>query len=773
MPSGNLQILNARNSDSGSYRCIAHNPYLREKMYANHFVNLKVSKPKHTSHNLRSLRFVSTTPENVNAIIGSNITLECVAHGFPVPKVSWNKQNGELPKGRAFFKGGNLIITTVHKSDEGAYTCSASNGKMVLTSNSMLQIYEMPQILGNAYETIDLYEGHQYELICNAEGQPKPIISWLHNGYFIDSNSMMQDTSFDRDSSILRISRANIATHSGIFQCFATNELGSTYATKVVNIKSLHESFIINQTEEVFKLNTKASVVTPIDNKDDFENNLDLFPEEENVPNQHHVSHKKKHRNKESNSKMIPPSKPEVSMLNDDSVMVRWTVPKSVGLPIMFFKVQFKELSKGDWNTVDEDIPPHINTYAVVGLNPNATYRFRIAAVYSNDDNKNGKSSNKFHFKQDPLIRKPSHPPIILNAVSMNSTEILIQWKFLNIEVVPIDGFFIYYRATDSAGEYLKVTSLGIETSTHNITHLIPNTAYEIKMRCFNSAGTSEFSNIYTVKTLPNKDAIDKTNNNKLDYENIDTDLLQNNVDNGNIGLVSTSLNLDNNKMQLIALVTVSIALVLVIVACLVICIIRQKNQAPTSKVISKSKPLKPSTPSDYYFTSTNVYQRRSNGQPSISPSTPCLPQTNKETESDSTPNGVLTNPNNDMPFLTRKNSLRNSLSYSTHHLFNSSTGKAVDASANHENTATIDRKRSLKSSVDPYFDYPKFNNHSASFTRLNGTLERKRRSRTDLNTLDKQYLRHISTNEIDRQSNNNANYFPPNGQIMIMQSSC
>ena len=36
---------------------------------------------------------------------------------------------------------------------------------------------------------------------------------------------------------------------------------------------------------------------------------------------------------------MIPPSRPNITRLTDESVMVRWSVPPNEGLPIEFFKV--------------------------------------------------------------------------------------------------------------------------------------------------------------------------------------------------------------------------------------------------------------------------------------------------------------------------------------------------------------------------------------------------------------------------------------------------
>jgi hypothetical protein len=94
---------------------------------------------------------------------------------------------------------------------------------------------------------------------------------------------------------------------------------------------------------------------------------------------------------------MIPPSRPNITRLTDSSVMVRWGVPPNDGLPIQFFKVQYREMTKtgngrrrggsgarsrgssqgkgSRWMTSNEDIPPHIRSYEVDGLETDCTYR--------------------------------------------------------------------------------------------------------------------------------------------------------------------------------------------------------------------------------------------------------------------------------------------------------------------------------------------------------------------------------------------------------------
>lgn len=183
--------------------------------------------------------------------------------------------------------------------------------------------------------------------------------------------------------------------------------------------------------------------------------------------------------------------------------MVHWSVPNNEGLPIEFFKVQFKEADKkgSRWKTIDEDIPAHIRSYEVSGLNAGQAYRFRIAAVYTNNDNKLGPNSSRFVLDKDQPRRKPGFSPIIEVAEAVSQSAIMIQWKYPELDSVPVEGFFIYYRSTTSAGEYTKVTVLGGNTRSHIVTHLLPETHYDLKMQAFNMQGTSDFSRILTAKT--------------------------------------------------------------------------------------------------------------------------------------------------------------------------------------------------------------------------------------------------------------------------------
>lgn len=225
---------------------------------------------------------------------------------------------------------------------------------------------------------------------------------------------------------------------------------------------------------------------------------------------------------------MVPPSRPNVTRLSDDSVMLRWNVPKNDGLPIQFFKVQYRMLGDGSrnipresWQTTNENIsygkqrerdrdhhhePAYASvknfTSSVTGLRPDRNYRFRIIAVYSNNDNKEGNTSIKF-FLQRGAAKSNLPVPELLSIEPYSESAVLLHWTLSPApgQVHNMDGYYAYYRPVASAAEYLKATVDGPHTRKFKIDLLEPNTAYEFKLQTFNAHAASEFSEIRMART--------------------------------------------------------------------------------------------------------------------------------------------------------------------------------------------------------------------------------------------------------------------------------
>ncbi|XP_030246107.1 interference hedgehog isoform X3 [Drosophila navojoa] len=234
---------------------------------------------------------------------------------------------------------------------------------------------------------------------------------------------------------------------------------------------------------------------------------------------------------------MVPPSRPNVTRLADDAVMLRWNVPKNDGLPIQFFKVQYRMLGdnarkipREDWQTTNENIPygrqqqrererdrdrdrdhqrdhhePALKSFtsSVTGLRPDRNYRFRIIAVYSNNDNKEGNTSAKFFLRRGAA--KSNLPvPELREIESYSESAVVLHWTLASTSAAQlhnIDGYYAYYRPASSASDYLKATVDGGHARRFKIDQLEPGTAYEFKLQSFNAHAASEFSEIKQGRT--------------------------------------------------------------------------------------------------------------------------------------------------------------------------------------------------------------------------------------------------------------------------------
>lgn len=185
--------------------------------------------------------------------------------------------------------------------------------------------------------------------------------------------------------------------------------------------------------------------------------------------------------------------------------MVRWSVPENKGLTILFFKVQYREQDRdgkqGKWMTANSEIPSHVRSFEVTDLQPDHAYKFRIAAVYSNNDNKLSPNSLKFYLNRDVESNAHKMPiPLLTNTEALGPDQVLLIWQNPD-KSSEIEGFYIYHRASTYAGDYLKTTVEGKDACNMTISHLQPDTTYEFKIQSFSVDAASEFSQILKQKT--------------------------------------------------------------------------------------------------------------------------------------------------------------------------------------------------------------------------------------------------------------------------------
>ena len=69
-------------------------------------------------------------------------------------------------------------------------------------------------------------------------------------------------------------------------------------------------------------------------------------------------------------------------------------------------------------------------------------------------------------------------------------------------EEVAIEGFFLYHKPYNAEGDFRREALLGPGLRHHVLTSLQPGQHYSIKLRAFNAAGQSQFSNVVVKRTL-------------------------------------------------------------------------------------------------------------------------------------------------------------------------------------------------------------------------------------------------------------------------------
>lgn len=210
-----LIIDSVQRSDSGMYQCAA--------------LNLQNSITRYSTAELRVIEFQPTfinkpMQGTVRAAVNGNATIVCNPEGAPKPNIQWFQNNIAVGNGGRFrvLQNGNLIITGVTLSDEGNYTCDASNRLGRASGSTYLFVVQGtgieqpidPNIFANLNQT--------FFLPCTAY---KPVnidlaYLWRFNGESIvlDGIRYAQDN-FERPGD-LRIIRAQY-TMTGEYTCIA------------------------------------------------------------------------------------------------------------------------------------------------------------------------------------------------------------------------------------------------------------------------------------------------------------------------------------------------------------------------------------------------------------------------------------------------------------------------------------------------------------------------------------------------------------------------
>ncbi|KAM5170645.1 neuronal cell adhesion molecule isoform 2-T2 [Mantella aurantiaca] len=187
---------------------------------------------------------------NRTVLRGEVLLLECIAEGLPTPEIRWNKEGAELPSDRVFYENFNktLKIVDVSEADAGKYRCTAHNMRGSVHHIITVIVKAAPYWITDPKNLV-LSPGEDGTLICRANGNPPPAITWLINGVAIDLAP--HDPSRRVEGDTVMFTKVQERA-SAVYQCNASNIYGYQLANAFVNV--LAEKPRILSTQKVYQV---------------------------------------------------------------------------------------------------------------------------------------------------------------------------------------------------------------------------------------------------------------------------------------------------------------------------------------------------------------------------------------------------------------------------------------------------------------------------------------------------------------------------------------
>nr|CAH7733355.1 unnamed protein product [Callosobruchus chinensis] len=225
---GVFHIPYARESDSGTYQCIATN---RAGSDHGQF-QVVVRRPNVGQHT--NLVRVDIVPPYFTGMSGDTIRMNCSAP-VNVNWIRWSKQSGNLPYNYQEDRGG-LIIPNASPDASGVYICtvmssqgtSNTSSATVSIRGSDISEYPTAKVSPNR---ITLQQGQATELNCMATGRPTPTVKWTKLNGELARN-------IEQQGPVLYIRNARVEDR-GIYVCVATNGKGIAQSSVVVEVTAL------------------------------------------------------------------------------------------------------------------------------------------------------------------------------------------------------------------------------------------------------------------------------------------------------------------------------------------------------------------------------------------------------------------------------------------------------------------------------------------------------------------------------------------------------
>ncbi|XP_043208575.1 Down syndrome cell adhesion molecule-like protein Dscam2, partial [Amphibalanus amphitrite] len=180
-------------------------------------------------------------PEDVDLVRGQGAEVKCWADGYPPPAVTWSRPGADgvgtdLPQ-----RNGTLLLTDINGTHSGAYMCQAVNGVSPrLMKTIQIRVRVPPQVKVTP-ASVRVVQGQPVEVRCDVIGDRPMAVTWMRAGRDLALASdhrlaVLEESSGEMSTKLLRFSETLISD-SGQYICAAENDFGRAHLYAFLTVK--------------------------------------------------------------------------------------------------------------------------------------------------------------------------------------------------------------------------------------------------------------------------------------------------------------------------------------------------------------------------------------------------------------------------------------------------------------------------------------------------------------------------------------------------------